>query len=136
MPSVYEMDTEKLILIAGVCVFAAALCRLFDSGAGEYAVAVKAVAAAGIMLAVISAVSPALERIGLIYEKSGGDEWYLTVMVKSLGICFLTGLAADICRDSGESALASQAEAAGKTALLIMALPLFERAAELVRSLI
>ena len=41
-----------------------------------------------------------------------------------------------ICRDSGEGALAVQAETAGRTALLVIALPLFEKAADLAAGLI
>ncbi len=97
---------------------------------------IKTAAAAAIMAAVISGLVPVLERVEAMYSETGGNSEYLTVLLKSLGICFLTQLAADICRDSGEGTLASQAETAGKTALLIIALPLFERAAQLARELI
>ncbi len=130
------MDGEKLGLIAAVCVFAAALCRLFDNGAKEYGVLIKTIVSAGVMTAVAVGITPVLREIEELYSATGGSGEYLTILMKSLGICFLTQLAADICRDSGESALATQAEAAGKTALFVIALPLFHRAAELARELI
>lgn len=130
------MNGDKLILIAGVCIFTAAICRLFDNSSKEYGVMIKTAAAAGIMAAVISGLIPVMEKIENMYAQTGGSSEYLTILFKSLGICFLTQLAADICRDSGEGTLASQAETAGKTALLIIALPLFERAAELAQGLI
>lgn len=130
------MSGEKLALIAGVCIFAAAMCRLFDSGAKEYSVMIKTAAAAAIAAAVLNGIIPVIGRLENMYAATGGDSAYFTILLKSLGICFLTGLAADICRDSGESALAMQAETAGKTALLIIALPLFEQAADLASGLI
>ena len=130
------MTGDRLLLIAGVCIVTAALCRVFDNSAKEYGVMIKTAAAAAIMAAVISGLVPVLERVEAMYSETGGNSEYLTVLLKSLGICFLTQLAADICRDSGEGTLASQAETAGKTALLIIALPLFERAAQLARELI
>lgn len=42
----------------------------------------------------------------------------------------------DACKDAGESALASKAELAGKLMLLMLALPLFEKIAQLAASLI
>ncbi|MCM1524606.1 MAG: hypothetical protein NC120_09135, partial [Ruminococcus sp.] len=96
------MSGEKLALISGVCIFAAAMCRLFDSGAKEYSVMIKTAAAAAIAAAVLAGIVPVLDRIEQMYARTGGDSAYFTVLLKSLGICFLTGLAADICRDSGE----------------------------------
>lgn len=130
------MNADKLILIAGVCIFTAAICRLFDNSAKEYGVMIKTAAAAGIMAAVVTGVMPVMERLSAMYSRTGGSSEYLEILIKSLGICFLTQLAADICRDSGEGTLATQAETAGKTALLIIALPLFEKAAELAQGLI
>ena len=124
------MGADKLALIAGICIFAAALCRVFDNGAKEYGVLVKTAAA------VVISIVPVTERIYALYEYTGGSPEYFTVMIKAIGICFLTRLAGDICRDSGESALAVQAETAGKAALLMVSLPLFEEAAELARGLI
>ena len=57
-------------------------------------------------------------------------------MLKGLGICYLTQLASDICRDSGEGTLAVQSEMAGKTALLLISLPLFEKTVQLALELI
>ena len=130
------MGADKLALIAGICIFAAALCRVFDNGAKEYGVLVKTAVVAVISMAVVLAIVPVTERIYALYEYTGGSSEYFTVMIKAIGICFLTRLAGDICRDSGESALAVQAETAGKAALLMVSLPLFEEAAELARGLI
>lgn len=63
-------------------------------------------------------------------------EEYGAILFKALGICLLTQLAADACKDAGESALASKAELAGKLMLLMLALPLFEKIAQLAASLI
>jgi len=130
-----DMTADKLALIAGVCIFTAALCRVFDNGAKEYGVMVKTAAAVGIMWAVVMGVMPVIERLEAIFVRSGADPFYFTVLLKGLGICFLTRLAGDICRDSGEGALAVQAETAGRTSLLVIALPLFEKAADLAAGL-
>ena len=41
---------------------------------------------------------------------------YLTILFKSLGICYIVQLASDYCKDCGENALASQVTLAGKLA--------------------
>ena len=50
------------------------------------------------------------------------DMW--SVLLKALGISFVTEIASGVCRDSGEVSLATWVDMAGKTALLMQALPL------------
>lgn len=130
------MTGDKLIIIAGACIFAAVMCRVFDSTAKEYGVLIKIALAAGIAAVVIGCLVPMIERIEDMYSRISADEAYLTIMLKALGICYLTQLAADICRDSGEGTLAVQSEMAGKTALLLISLPLFEKTAQIALELI
>lgn len=124
------MDGGQLIAVAGLCIVAAVLCRVYDGGAMEYGVLLKTAAVLAVLGAVASASMPIFSKIQELYAKTGGDSEYPAIMLKSVGICYLTRLAADICRDSGESALASSAEAAGKISLLVLALPLFDAAAQ------
>ena len=61
---------------------------------------------------------------------------YLQVLFKGVGLCLLTQLAADTCRDAGEQALATKTEFAGKCFLLLLALPLFEQLLGMITALI
>lgn len=126
----------NIVSVAGICIIATVLCKLFSSAGSEYSLYVKIAAAAALMSALILFVSPIAETVRSIYERAGADEEYLTILFKALGICYITQFACDICRDSGESALASQAELAGKLSLLIIALPLFDSLSEIVSELI
>lgn len=126
----------KIVSIAGICITASIMCKLFSDNGKEYALYIKLAAAAAVMSMIIIFVSPIAETIRNIYSRAGADEEYLTVLFKALGICYITQFACDICRDSGENALASQAELAGKISLMIIALPLFESLADIVARLI
>lgn len=97
---------------------------------------ISAAAAVIITSLTVLALSPLVEFINGLYEKIGADREYINILYKSVGICFLTGLAAGICRDSGENALALNVEAAGRVTLAVMALPLFEKIAEIAAELI
>lgn len=57
-------------------------------------------------------------------------------VVKSLGVCVITQLAADICRDSGQAAAASRVELGGRLAVLVMLLPLLGNVLEISSELI
>ena len=126
----------KIVSIAGICITASVMCKLFSENGKEYALYIKLAAAAAVMSMIIIFVSPIAETIRSIYSRAGADEEYLTVLFKALGICYITQFACDICKDSGENALATQAELAGKISLMVIALPLFESLANIVARLI
>lgn len=126
----------KIVSIAGICIISAVMCKLFANEGKEYGLYIKIAAASVIMSMIIIFVSPVTETIRSIYDKAGADEEYLTILFKALGICYVTQFACDVCRDSGENALAAQAELAGKVSLLIIALPLFNSLADIVANLV
>ncbi len=59
-----------------------------------------------------------------LYDQSGNVGVYFTTALKALGIAYITGFAADVCRDFGLSALAQGAEIAGKGVIFILSIPL------------
>lgn len=126
----------NIVSVAGICVIAVILCKLLDSCGSEYALYVKLAAATTVMSVLMMFISPIAETVRSIYAKAGADEEYLIILFKALGICYITQFACDICRDSGENALAVQAELAGKLSLIILSLPLFDSLAEIVSGLI
>lgn len=67
-----------------------------------------------------------LARIANLFSHSKIDPTYSAVFLKSLGICFITQFASDACKDAGESALANKIELAGKIAIAVVSLPIFE----------
>ena len=83
--------------------------------------AVTVVAMGGIL----SMAGGILSYLQELTEGVGGDAadtWL--ILLKALGIAFLTETAASICRDSGESGLAGWVEMAGRLELLLLSFPL------------
>lgn len=58
------------------------------------------------------------------------------LLIKILGIAVITKIGADICNDSGNSALSSMVELAGKTVILFMTFPLIKTVTELAGGLL
>lgn len=102
----------------------------------EQALAVGLIGGAVILaVAGIDAI-PVLDEIRTLLSDGGVSGEYVTVLFKALGVCLLTQLAADACRDAGEQGLAAKAEFAGKIAMLVLALPLFRKVSDIALSLI
>lgn len=115
----------NLAAVIGIAVIAAILASMLRRYHQEYAMILAVAAGAVLMLGIILGFSPAAEEIRLLLEESGLNGEYASILFRALGICFLAQFAADACRDAGESALASRVELGGKTAVVILSLPLF-----------
>lgn len=122
--------------IAGVAVITAFLAVMLRRSHPEQAMAVTLVAGILMLTAVLGYIAPLLVDIQTMLEASGLSGEYIQILFKSLGICVITQLASDACRDAGEQGLAAKTELAGKLTLLALALPLFEKIGSIALSLI
>lgn len=116
----------NIIAIAGTAVVAAILAAMLKRYHQEYSVILSIAAGVIILFEIFANISPAIKQIGTLLSSAGISSEYAVILFKALGICFLAQFAADSCRDAGESALASKVELAGKIAIVILSLPLFE----------
>lgn len=123
-------------MVTGVAVVAAALATVLRQRAPEYALLLSLAAGVLILSAVIHAGVPLFQEIQSLFEITGAQTQSVQILFKSLGICFVVQIACDACRDMGESAIATKVELAGKIAVLVISLPLFQRILSVVASLI
>ena len=72
----------------------------------------------------LSICTPIIEFLNNMAEQ--GSKNHMTTLLKSVGISLVVSTASDICRDSGENALASKVELVGKCEILLLSLPLLK----------
>ena len=92
----------------------------------EFRMLVTAAVTLLLMAMVLEQLSPVLEQLRSSMELTGLTGDYAAILFKAVGICLLTQLAGDVCRDSGESSIASKIELAGRAAILLTAMPLIQ----------
>ena len=92
----------------------------------EFRMLVTAAVTLLLMAMVLEQLSPVLEQLRSTIELTGLTGDYAAILFKAVGICLLTQLAGDVCRDSGESSIASKIELAGRAAILLTAMPLIQ----------
>ncbi len=126
----------NLTMVIAAAVMAAFLAVVLRRNAPEQALAVSLIAGVLILVAAVSSALPVFREVETMLSSAGTATEYVTVLFKALGACLLTQLAADACRDAGEQGLATKAELAGKLAMLTLALPLFQKVAQVALSLI
>ena len=93
-------------------------------------------AAAMIFFRLASGLSEIFSSISAISSGVVTAASYIKLMIKVLGIVLITQFVADLCRDCGENALASQTETAAKVIVIAMILPLFETVIKIITGLL
>lgn len=113
-----------MLKIVGLCIAALAVIIVLKNVRSEYAFFLKLAVLLLIGVPVVGLAAEAISQLQALGAQAGMDSDVLKLLVKALGICLTAQLAANLCQDSGESALASAVELLGRGAILLMALPL------------
>lgn len=127
------MDVEKIIAIAVIC---AVLLVLLRHSRPEQGMILSIAAVLLLLLWILEDMLPVLDSLKQLSGQFQLAEDKMQTLLKTLGICFLTQTAADICRDAEEASLAAKVELAGKTAVLLLCLPLYRELLEIAAGLI
>lgn len=97
------------------------------------------VAAATGILIFLMLCTPLGELLSLLREtaeKAGVGEGYFGIVLKVIGIAYLTQFGAQLCADAGENAIASKVELAGKVLMMTVAAPVLTGLLEMVMGLV
>lgn len=116
---------ENTFKIFGAAIMCVAVILTLRSASRDAADMVKIISSVLLAGFIIFTVSPLLELIFGIAEGSGVNT-YISVMIKSLGVAFVTHVCASVCRDCGENTIAGYAELAGKIEMLMISVPLIK----------
>ena len=127
------MESTVLVAVLTVTAFLAVLIRRYQP---EMALGLAVLVGVAVMAAVLRQALPILETTRDLLESASLPTQYTTALFKGMGICLITQLAAETCRDAGETALAAKAELVGRWLLLGIALPLFKQIVTLALSLL
>ena len=127
------MDIIKLTAFG---IVSAVLIVLLRHNRPEQGMILSVLAAALLLLWVLQGIEPILDEIRSLTELFQFSSADGQILLKTLGICFLSQTAADTCRDAGEGSLAGKIELAGKTAVLLLCLPLFRELLDIAVRLI
>lgn len=125
-----------MIKISGIVLASLILIIFLKEIKREFAVIVT-IAAIALLFAIVSEdLFNAVKSLTSFSAQIKGMQVYINLMLKILGISLLAQFLSDLCRDSGENALANQTEIVSKISILIITLPLFETVINIVTGLL
>ena len=126
----------SILQAAAICIVGSILClflrRIEPAQAALLGLAVLVL----VLLSAMPEISRIVQTAEKLFGQSGLEPGWFLILCKAAGITYLTQIGADVCRDCGETAVASAVELCGRISLAGLALPLFVRLAEIVLEVI
>ena len=77
-----------------------------------------------ILVLVLSKISAIIDMLTSLANQTAINNEFLKLLIKITGIAFLTEFAVSICKDAGESAIASKVDIGGKVIIVSMSIPI------------
>lgn len=127
---------SDVMKVAAAAIVAAVCAMVVRKQAPEIGLLLAACAGVLILLYCSGALQAAVELMDKLVEQGGLSAAVVEPVMKVTGIAIITRLAADLCRDAKESALASVVETAGSALALLTVLPLMSAVLELLSGLL
>lgn len=123
------MDIVKIIGVGFVAVIIIVILKQYRP---EFAVYVSILTGVIILLMLVRQISGILDLLRDIANKSSINSGFLKILIKITGIAILTEFAVSICKDSGESAIASKVDIGGKIIIVALSMPIIQSLLETV----
>ena len=126
---------DSCFSVGAFCLVGALISVILKQYCSEHSMAVTIAVCVGVMTFFVLLFDDAIDEIRDIFEMAGIAESYISIIFKTLAICCITHITAELCRDSGEGAIASAAELWGRGAVLVLGLPVFKAFLQLIDKL-
>ena len=117
------MDTVKICAFGIMC---AIICVLVKHYRSEFSIPAKLGSIILIFGIVVTMLSPVFTYLKDLMGNTLSSE-YSAIIIKALGIGYLTQISSELCRESGEGTIATGIETVGKIELIILSFPLISK---------
>lgn len=113
-----------MIRIAVIGVGALLMAILFKKGKEEFSLYISIAACIIILLMGIGKLEVILDTINKLQGYIKISSSYVGVLIKIIGITYITEFASSLCKDSGYQAIGEQVELVGKLSILAISMPI------------
>lgn len=123
------MDIVKIIGIGIVSLVIILILRQYKP---EFAVYASLIAGILLLFFIMDKMYGIIDLLKELASKANINSQFLGILLKITGIAFLTEFAVSICKDSGETSIASKVDLGGKAIIITMSIPIISSLLETV----
>ncbi len=127
---------EVILKIIGIGLISCFAIMILKPVRNDFAILIGVVGGVIILYFVASYFSTVFSAFSNIIEKTGLSKGIFSLVLKIVGIGYLTEFSASLCSDCGNSGLADKMLLGGKVVLLVMALPIVSDILEILVELL
>lgn len=113
-----------MIRIAAAGIIAIILAIIFKKGKEEYSLYISIAACFYILLWGIGKLEVILDAIDQLQGYIQMNKAYVGILIKIIGITYITEISSSLCKDSGYQAIGDQIEVVGKLTILAISMPI------------
>ena len=115
------MEVTQIAGVALISVFIILLLRQYKP---EFVIHISILAGILIFLMILPKLSAVIELLNNLMNKLGTNSQFFSILLKITGIAYISEFATNICKDSGETAIASKVELGAKVIIISMSIPI------------
>ena len=127
---------DLIVKVTAVCLLGALLAALLKKSNPELALLLAVAACVIVLAVVIKGLDEIFAFLDEIVTWGGLSADFFSPLWKTVGIALVTRVGTELCKDAGENAMASLVEMTGAFGAVLVAIPLFQAAWEMLRALI
>lgn len=115
----------NVLAVCSAAVITSLVALMLKRQGSEYSFILTVCAVTLIVVYVISNIALSLDNVKELLSKSEVNTDYFKVLLKCMGVCFITEFTCDCCKDASQNALAGAVILCGRVCVMITSLPLF-----------
>ena len=127
---------DEVIKIIGIGLVSLIIIIIIKQYKPEFAIYVSIIAGILIIYLIFNKLEGIINLLKTISNKSGINNEFLELLLKITGIAFLAEFAINLCKDSGEGAIASKIEMGTKVIIVSMSIPIISSLLEVITKLL
>jgi len=126
----------ELLKIVGLALTGVTLSALMKSINKELSIYIVIATVIILFLTILNQLTNVFDFLENIYGNVTYGKTFFPVILKVLGIAYITDFTAQLCRDAGEATIGSKVELAGKILIFYLAMPILSAILELIGTLL
>ena len=126
----------EVMRIVGIGLIGAILSILLRNSKPEFSMLIPVVVSFTVLACAMPYLIRITEELSRMASSAGINSSYMRIVIKVIGISYLVCITAELCKDSGENAIAAKIELGGKLIILAMAIPIINSLLNLVKEII
>lgn len=114
----------EIVQIVGIGLISVFLIVILKQYKPEFVIHISIIAGILIFSLLVPKLSAVLSLLNDLSNKLGVNSQFFVILLKITGIAYLSEFATNICKDSGETAIASKVELGAKIIIIAMSIPI------------